>query len=144
MSGHLSPKRIQNIESILGYKFVSKLNLLKALEAAGATSTPEGNKRLGLIGISVLRLAVILKGFENNYSTSDMSKAETTTATTGNLAEIGFSKTIDQFVHVNPCQGTVSHRLMATTLAAIIASVYIDSGHSMKVITELIKNMGLI
>lgn len=44
--------------------------LIEALEAAGASNRPEGNKRLALIGDAVLRLVLYLHGYMQDFSTS--------------------------------------------------------------------------
>lgn len=73
MSTYLSAERIQELEDILGYESNEIFYLKCALEAAGASSMPQGNKRIALIGDVILKLVHYLDGFENQLSTGETS-----------------------------------------------------------------------
>jgi dsRNA-specific ribonuclease len=53
------------------YSFRDENLLIEALEAAGASLRPEGNKRLALIGDAVLRLIICLYGYTQGWSTGE-------------------------------------------------------------------------
>lgn len=61
-------QRVNAVVAIINYEFTNIALLLTALEAAGASITQQGNKRLALIGDAALRLVLHEFGFENEYS----------------------------------------------------------------------------
>lgn len=61
-------ERIRAVEAILGYEFIDKRLLIKALEAAGATMAREGNKPVALIGDAILRLVLYELRYEEEAS----------------------------------------------------------------------------
>lgn len=72
-----------------------------------------------------------------------MTNLQNTQATNTNLAQIGFAKAIDKFIHLNPSlQGVVGKKLMATTMEAILGAVYLDS-RDIAAVLRVVVRLGL-
>lgn len=65
-------------------------------------------------------------------------------ASNDNLGRRGFELGLEKFIQGNPAQrGEVSTRTMATTLEAIIGAIFIDSGSSYSVLSDVMARLGL-
>ncbi|KAJ6021098.1 hypothetical protein N7540_006602 [Penicillium herquei] len=145
MAIYLSDIKIQAVERILQYEFQDKRLLEQALEAAGSTSRPEGNKRLALLGGAALQLSHHEVGFEARQSIGHITISLSKKASKENLTAIGFSLGLNKFIILNlSSQGVVQPRLMATTVEALIGAVYRDSQNSTQVALSVIKALGIL
>lgn len=62
-----------------------------------------------------------------------------------NLLRLGRSKQLERFVHGNPAQlGVVSDKLMSTTVEAMIAVVFLDSGMDLAIVQRLLIYLGIL
>lgn len=138
-------QRVNAVVAIINYEFTNIALLLTALEAAGASITQQGNKRLALIGDAALRLVLHEFGFENEYSIGDMTMALNTHATNAHLAGIFDNLGLDAFIQLNPsAQGVIPERLKATTIEAIIGAVYLDCNKDIMTIRQLILHLNIV
>ncbi|KAJ5736994.1 uncharacterized protein N7483_002119 [Penicillium malachiteum] len=145
MAIYLSDAKIQAVEKILQYEFQGKRLLEQALEAAGSTNRPEGNKRLAQLGDATLQLSIKLAGFEARQSIGSITISLSKKASNENLTAIGFSLGLDKFIILNPSsQGVVQPRLMATTVEALIGAVYLDNEKSIQAPLSVIRALGIL
>lgn len=56
--------RTLEVEKILGYKFTDTLLIQEALQLAGFRPNSDGNKNLALVGDAVLRLVLVMDGYD--------------------------------------------------------------------------------
>lgn len=61
-------EELQDVEDIINYMFNQPSLLHEALRVSASTSSPEGNKRLALIGDAVLKLALVAEGHDRGES----------------------------------------------------------------------------
>ncbi|KAL9607914.1 MAG: hypothetical protein Q9167_007217 [Letrouitia subvulpina] len=159
----------QDAENIIGYQFNDSLLLYEAFQAAGSWSSghrmfPEGNKRLAVVGDTVLQLALAETWFESletrgippestldtKYSAADglHTTAERfnyilqEVGGNQNLTTIGRQNGLDHFINLaagarQPSAGTV-----ATTVEAVIGAVYLDGG--MIHVKAVMETLGLV
>ncbi|RJE22523.1 RNAse III [Aspergillus sclerotialis] len=143
----LNPARyeeLQDAEDIINYMFAEPSLLHEALQASGCES-PDGNKRLALVGDAVLKLALVAEGHDRDESRARINHVLSTKASNFYLAHRGFVLGLDRYV--DKCQsqlGTpVSPKIMATTMEAIIGAVFLDSGNYVSALTNVLDALGL-
>ena len=73
MTTYLSPEQIHILGQILNYTFKDETLLNRVFEAASSFSTPEGNKRLALLGRSLLGFLLNLESVEQNLAVGTFS-----------------------------------------------------------------------
>ncbi|KAI4215355.1 MAG: hypothetical protein LQ351_002255 [Letrouitia transgressa] len=165
----------QDAESIIGYHFSDTFLLCEAFQAAGSLMTldfrflgqrwfPEGNKRLAIIGDTVLQLALAEAWYEGSETrgisldssfdtTVSAAHCSYTTAERFNCArqEVGCNKNLNIIGRQNGLDRLIilaggarqpSVGTMAATVEAIIGAVYLDSG--MTQAKGVIQTLGLL
>ncbi|KAF5852415.1 hypothetical protein GGP41_007879 [Bipolaris sorokiniana] len=121
----------RSVEVILKYRFSNRKLLDKALLPAGAPASnkhiqgeAEGNKRLALLGDSVLQEAVLGPWYNSKESTTQRS---------------GISNCIAKI----PCQqGQVPQKTAASTVEALVGAVYLDCGKDISKVMQVLEAIG--
>ncbi|KAL3465721.1 ribonuclease III domain-containing protein, partial [Aspergillus heterothallicus] len=117
--------------------------MMGSLRAAGVLDR-DGNKKLALIGDSVLRTHIQIKGYERGMTRGEIDGMVKHLACNAHLAQRGFAARLERYIWNNPSQGTqISEGLMATTVEAIIGAVYLDNGKDLAAIESIITAFGL-
>ncbi|KAJ5605850.1 hypothetical protein N7510_008631 [Penicillium lagena] len=145
MAPFLTPEKIKALESILGYIFKSKSLLDKSMESGGATEDQRDNRDLAHVGDAAIRLSFYLDGYNRNGARGTTSVFHDMNASNANLALIGRSRGLDEYIHVNRSQqGQVFNKVMATAVEAIIGAVFIDSDHNIAVVQIVLVTLGIL
>ncbi|OJJ68385.1 hypothetical protein ASPBRDRAFT_198822 [Aspergillus brasiliensis CBS 101740] len=140
--------RVESLQHIIGYTFNDPKHAMEALVAPGNyipgfINRMSGNKDLAQLGESVLKMTLILDGYEAGKSRESIDQ-EIKANSKNHLTAVGFNLGLDAFVIVNPAQGrVVSTGVMAETIQALIGAVFIDSGHSVETVRPLVAKLGL-
>ncbi|KAB8264066.1 ribonuclease III domain-containing protein [Aspergillus pseudonomiae] len=104
----------------------------------------DGHKDLAQLGDAVLRLILVKDGYQAHATRGQINDTHSGKASNAFLARIGFQKGFDRYLYVNPSQGgTVSDKVMATTVEAILGAVYIDSGENIQAVRSVVAELGL-
>ena len=182
MTALLKASTVRKLQSKLGYTFKNPQYLWEAVQAPGSVSHPDevpvpkterhsaelqkfphGNKRLALLGDTILRLALLedwYKGQESRGMAMSISNPEKNCVYTfaekisriiGNvganprLMTIGRSKGLDALINKNPSDKDypVGGRTIADTIEAIIGAVYVDSNSNVKTVKEVMQTLGM-
>lgn len=157
----------REVESIIDYYFTDPLFLWEALQAAGSSNTsagtrwfPDGNKRLAVLGDTILQLVLVKDWYDGTdargipkslpstclLSNREIGQASEITQRVGsnaNLDRIGRLYGLDDFICRNPAQlGFVSPNTMASTVEAILGAVYLDGG--ITYVSQVMQTLGLV
>lgn len=160
--------KIQGAEKITGYTFNNSLLLWEALQAAGSPvhfiggrRLENGNKRLAILGDTVLQLALV----EDWYG-GDTARGEPLNRTLSTINDLHVSKGqfdrirqqvgsnvnldrvcrqagLDAFINQNTSQlGLISPNTTSATVEAVLGAVYLDS--SMDTVKRVMTTLGLV
>lgn len=155
------------VQDIIRYQFTERLILWEAMQAAGSMVRSaggrefvDGNKRLAVIGDTVLQLVLAETWYGGSASRGILDSACTggdivlmqvaeqfsqtlsQVASNANLDSIGRQRGLQRFVNGNPSQGQiVSPITMAATVEAILGAVYLDS--NLEEVGEVMRTLGL-
>ncbi|KAJ5310430.1 uncharacterized protein N7443_002891 [Penicillium atrosanguineum] len=143
----LAPEQIQVLEETLNYTFKDKALLSRVFEAASSTSTPEGNKRLALLGRSLLGFLRNLKSVEQDLAVVDMNSHFLRNSAAKRLATLGFTKSLQQFIRVNPASSLTDHvsdKLMALSMEALLAAVFLDYQRDLTITCEFATGLRIL
>ena len=157
----------REVESIIDYNFIDPDILWEALQAAGSGNTsagtrrfPDGNKRLAVLGDTVLQLVLVRDWYDSTatrgipsflyftclLSDRGIGRASAITQRVGsnaNLDRIGRLYGLDDLVCPNPAQpGYISPNTMAATVEAILGAVYLDGGITS--VSQVMQTLGLV
>lgn len=143
---------VQGVQDIIGYTFADPYLVREAISAAGSIVSagtrrfPNGNKRLAILGDTVLQLALaedwyagteprgkmnhfsIILGYDSKFSAT-YDRIRQRIASNNNLYSVGLANNLDAFVNLAGGGHTVSPVTMAATVEAIIGAVYLDSNN---------------
>lgn len=73
-----------------------------------------------------------------------INKVVSTRSGNARLSGRGSHHALDRYIQRNPSQGTfVSHKLMASTVQAIIGAVYVDSDYDNVAVRRVMETLGL-
>ncbi|KAL2817998.1 ribonuclease III domain-containing protein [Aspergillus cavernicola] len=118
--------------------------ITEALRASGVIDR-EGNKSLAHIGDTVLQLSLQLEGRARRATREQINYATQQIAANVNLTKRGFALGIDAYIWNNPSQGnSVSPKVMATTMEAIIGAAFLDMNRDMAEVQSIIDALGLV
>ncbi|KAH8716798.1 ribonuclease III domain-containing protein [Phaeosphaeriaceae sp. PMI808] len=128
-----------SIEYLTGYVFIEKILDTEAVQMASPqiadlhNSSFRGlgnNKRLAILGDAVLTKIFCAAWFDR--CTNDLTSNEA-------LAQCGFEIGVDRCIHLTDGLSSVSPKMVATTLEAIIGAVFRDGGDeaALRVVTYL-------
>ncbi|GKZ25749.1 hypothetical protein AbraIFM66951_002404 [Aspergillus brasiliensis] len=140
--------RVESLQHIIGYTFNDPRHAMEALVAPGNyipgfINRMSGNKDLAQLGESVLKMTLILDGYEAGKSRESIDQ-EIKANSKNHLTAVGFNLGLDASVIVNPAQGrVVSTGVMAEAIQGIIGAVFIDSGYSVETVRSLVAKLGL-
>lgn len=154
---------VRKVQSRIGYNFKNAQYLWEAVQAPGSIVRsgevegagterhsvgfqrfPDGNRRLAVLGDTVLKLALVEDWYQGKGVRERLSRVVSDVGSNANLDRIGRISGLDALINKNPSDkdanvGTIT---MAGTVEAIIGAVYLDS--DMKSVTEVMQNLGLM
>lgn len=159
--------KVREVQNIIGYTFEDHFILWEALQAPGSITRlfgrrnmPDGNKRLAILGDTIMKLVLIEEWYEGAedrgknqipihrpYSvlTERAGRASQIVSDVGsnvNLDRVGRLHRLDQHINRNAAQGQlISPVTMTATVEAILAAVYIDGGLS--AVKQVMQTLGL-
>ncbi|KAL8664026.1 MAG: hypothetical protein Q9168_007990 [Polycauliona sp. 1 TL-2023] len=126
---------VQGVEAIVGYTFNDMDLVREAVSAAGAVIAagtrrfPDGNKRLAILGDTVLQLALAEEWYDGDQPRVAFDRIRQRIGSNHNLDSIGRGCNLHAFVILAGGQTVVSPITMAATVEAILGAVYLDSGN---------------
>ncbi|KAF1948111.1 ribonuclease III [Byssothecium circinans] len=135
------------VETILEYQFSNPNLLNEALLAAGASVSskdihgdPQGNKRLALLGDSVLQEAILEPWYSSGESTEKGSNKVKNLARNSKLSKVAHESGLANYIAKNPCQlGDVPQETAASTVEAVVGAVYLDCGKDIATVKKVLK-----
>ncbi|KAJ5561014.1 hypothetical protein N7535_009211 [Penicillium sp. DV-2018c] len=131
---------MEELQDRLGYHFNSTPLLEEALHPAG-TRPLQGNKRLALVGDSVLSTSLLDEWYGN---TEDGDHILRKNACNKHLSCKGEACELDDFITGQPAQnGEITNGTRATTVEAILGAVWIDSGKNIHAVDRVKANLGI-
>lgn len=140
---------LQAVQGIIGYQFRGRLILWEAMQAAGSNVRSvggrefvDGNKRLAVIGDTVLQLVLAEQWYSGGTSRERFNQSLSQVASNANLDRVGRRHGLQNYVNSNPSQRQiVSPITMAATMEAILGAVYLDS--NLEKVGEVMQTLGL-
>ncbi|KAL8910887.1 MAG: hypothetical protein Q9171_003842 [Xanthocarpia ochracea] len=159
MAGAMASAQMNNavdgVEHIIGYVFKDRFLLWEALQAAGSSvlqagnrTIPNGNKRLALLGDTILQLVLVEQWYAGGQArdTSDGSpvvfdRDRQRVGSNNNLNTLGIQAGLDFFVNLAGGTTVVSPVTMSATVEAILGAVYLDGG--LQAVTPVMQALGL-
>ncbi|KAL9137874.1 MAG: hypothetical protein Q9175_000901 [Cornicularia normoerica] len=97
---------LQAVKDIIGYRFRERLILWEAMQAAGSNvrsagdrEFADGNKRLAVIGDTVLQLVLAEEWYSGGTVREQVSQALSQVASNANLDRIGRQRGLQTFVN---------------------------------------------
>ena len=156
---------VQGVQSVIGYTFADPYLVREAVSAAGSIVAagprrfPNGNKRLALLGDTILQFALAEDWYDgteprgkrdhsNTVPAYDSHLSETcdrirkSVAGNQNLHSVGLANNLGGFVNLACGGSTVAPATMAATVQAIIGAVYLDS-NNMDSVKAVLRTLGL-
>ncbi|KAL8882669.1 MAG: hypothetical protein Q9198_000366 [Flavoplaca austrocitrina] len=139
---------VQGVQNIIGYTFNDSDLVREAVSAAGsivAAGTrrfPNGNKRLAILGDTVLQLALAEEWYDGIEPRATYDRIRQAVGSNNNLHSIGLASNLDAFVNLAAGGRTVSPITMAATVEAIIGAVYLDA-NNMDTVKAVMDTLGL-
>lgn len=154
------------VQGIIAYQFNDLSLLTEALQAPGVYTgtrvTPDGHKRMALLGDTVMKLALLDHWYGGGGSRGNSSpvrylrlaRAKLLLGTgdsliqsqlsNSNLGIIGRQHGLEAHINNNPSQlGVVSDKTLATTVEAILGAVYLDCGKELENVKSVMRIFGL-
>ncbi|KAK4692495.1 hypothetical protein P7C71_g4727, partial [Lecanoromycetidae sp. Uapishka_2] len=127
--------KIHGAEAIIGHTFANQLLLWEALQAAGSPvhmvgtrRLDNGNKRLAVLGDTVLQLALVEDWYEGNTPRGHYDSIRQQVASNVNLSSVCRQSGLDACINRSPSQmGHVSPITTCATVEAVLGAVYLDS-----------------
>ncbi|KAJ5781841.1 uncharacterized protein N7518_010324 [Penicillium psychrosexuale] len=120
-----SDEELQVLEQKINYSFSNRTLLREALQPATWVNE-DGNKKLAMVGNSIMRLVIVNHGLKEKKTRGQISDMFTLKASKSSLCAQGFYLGISEFVVKRPTQLVVGPTIMATTMEAIVGAVYLD------------------
>ncbi|KAM0794753.1 ribonuclease III domain-containing protein [Usnea florida] len=135
---------IEAVESIIQYKFNHSALLWEALQCPGSPDAkhPNGNKRLAIIGDTVLLLGLAEDWFKGNETIGDFNTIRQSISTNANLQRIGLELGLERFIGTHPSSLPTTMRAMSDSVEAILGAIYLDSG--MEQVKDVMDALGLV
>ncbi|GIK05201.1 hypothetical protein Aspvir_009305 [Aspergillus viridinutans] len=147
---HMSlDERAESVEDIIYYDFTNRAILYEALGSAGALAMPglayrsDGNKDLAQIGDAVLRLILVMDGYEAKAGRGYINQVVSSVGSNPHLAQTGSKAGLENLILINPSQASVSPGVMAQTVEAILGAVYLDSGMDVQAVRAVMAILNL-
>ncbi|KAG4442918.1 hypothetical protein IFR05_001622 [Cadophora sp. M221] len=145
--------REHELQLKLGHVFADPTILLEALQAAGngvsrigERKIEDGNKRLAMLGDSVLSLAFLRDWFKEDESRKSGDATLAAVSGNSNLDQCGRACGLSEYInkHKSFANGVVPHRTMSDTVEALIGAVFLDSEESFAAVKVAMRGLGLL
>ncbi|CAO1601421.1 hypothetical protein XANCAGTX0491_005084 [Xanthoria calcicola] len=140
---------VNGVESIIGYVFDDRFLLWEALQAAGSPvvhaggrSFRNGNKRLAVLGDTVLQLALVEQWYAGEQARVAFDESRQRIGSNDNLTIIGNQTGLNAFVNRAGGMTVISPTTMAATVEAVLGAVYLDG--SLQAVTPVMQTLGLV
>lgn len=139
---------LKKIESILGYSFVDKDLLMRALSHRSSVTNGAANERLEFLGDAVLGLVVsefLFKEFPG-YNEGNLTKIKAALVNEAILSKIAGKFSLGQYIFLSPEEeksgGRQKTSITADAMEAVLGAIYLDGGmeSATKVINKFILN----
>ncbi|ODM15234.1 hypothetical protein SI65_09175 [Aspergillus cristatus] len=126
----LEDGKILDAENITKFQFTDRSQLRQALNLADGVNQ-DSNKYLALLGDVVIKLVLVKEGLHRHATRGQINNIISQKASNSYLAQRGFSTGLAECIYKNRSQGnTIYPGPMASTVEAIIAAVFNDSGEN--------------
>ncbi|KAI4086121.1 MAG: hypothetical protein LQ348_003658 [Seirophora lacunosa] len=141
-------RAVAGIQDIIGHTFSDPALVWEAVCAAGSFTSggdrtfPDGNKRLAVLGDTVLQLALAEDWYGGRDTREIFTGIRKDVGSNFNLNIVGNTAKIAGFVNLSPGQRTISPHTMAATVEAILGAVYLDS-QDMTAVKAAMQKLGL-
>lgn len=143
---------VAELEKKIGYTFTDKDVAAEALQLAGNGTTVvggrvvlNGNKRLAVLGNLAVDVVLCSSWYEDGGSEGAWSAMRQSVSSNAKLAQAGKELDLGELLKQNPTNNiSVSDRMMATLVEAVVGAVWLDSGRKVESAREALKAMGLI
>ncbi|CAD6592085.1 MAG: hypothetical protein ASARMPRED_005972 [Alectoria sarmentosa] len=126
---------IDAVESLIQYRFNHTALLWEALQCSGIifdsegqAVLPDGNKRLAIIGETVLRLALADEWYKRSGTTTDFAVQWVQVGSYENLQRKGLELGLERFINTPEYVLAAALRPVGDTVKAILGAIYLDSG----------------
>lgn len=164
MTALLKAPTVRKLQSKLGYTFKNPQYLWEAVQARGSVSHPDevssagterpgaglhnfpdGNKRLALLGDTILKLAILEDWYKGQESREKITRFIGNVGANPSLITIGRAKGLDALINKNPSDKgyPVGGRTIADTIEAIIGAVYVDSNSNVQIVKEVMQKLDM-
>ncbi|KAL8807259.1 MAG: hypothetical protein Q9182_000764 [Xanthomendoza sp. 2 TL-2023] len=143
---------VDGVEAVIGYKFDDRFLLWEALQAAGSMvcltggagnrKMPNGNKRLAVLGDTVLQLVLVELWYASGQERGTFDQLRQRVGSNTNLNNTGVQARLDTFVERAAGASVVPPVTMTATVEAILGAVYLDS--NMESVKKVMQALSLI
>lgn len=144
---------VPGVEAIIGYHFTDPYIVLEAMAAAGSLTSggtrrfPNGNKRLAILGDTVLQLVLANDWYNGTEPRAAFDYVRQQVGSNSNLNLVGNTSGLNAFVILAGGQAgsnTIPPTTMAATVEAVIGAVHLDSGSRLDTVKAVMILLGLI
>lgn len=144
--------RVGHIEARTGYNFKNKFLCIEALKNTGknwplyykgVVVEIDRNNRLALLGDRVLGLALCEIWFHSGHSTGNYSVMNSFIETRAALNVTGRAMKLHQDILLQHELAVPANSHVAEAFEAIIGAIYVDSGHNVPAVKEVLKHLGI-
>ncbi len=139
-------ENLELLEKRLGYKFKNRQYIIEALTHK-SYNKPYNNERLEFIGDSIVNFAItvyLYKYFPDSDEGS-LSKLRSSLVSQAGLYKIAEYLSIGKYILISDAedrnQGRYKKSLLADSVEAIIAAIYLDSGEDISIVQNVITSI---
>jgi ribonuclease III len=137
---------LRKIESVIGYAFIDKNLLAKALSHRSSVTEGLANERLEFLGDAVLGLVVSEFLFKRypEYNEGNLTKIKAALVNETMLSKVAYNHSLGQYIFLSPEEeksgGRLKPSIIADAMEAVLGAVYLDGGlgPAAKVINKLL------
>ncbi|KAI4266327.1 MAG: hypothetical protein L6R38_008818 [Xanthoria sp. 2 TBL-2021] len=140
---------VNGAQSIIGYAFRDRFLLWEALQSAGSPvllaggrNIPNGNKRLAVLGDTVLQLVLVEQWYAGGQARVAFDQLRQRVGSNDKLNSIGIQAGLNAFVNRAGGMTVISPITMAATVEAILGAVYLDG--SLQAVAPVMQTLGLV
>ncbi|KAL6717660.1 hypothetical protein ACLMJK_005575 [Lecanora helva] len=132
---------VEAVETLIQYKFKDPALLWEALQTKSAAGTePDGNKRLAVVGDSVLSLCLAEDWYRGTTSRSHWNTSfQSGVGSNANLDQRGRALGLERFII-----GGKGGKSVADTVEAILGATYLDTGSNLAKCKEVMDALDLL
>ncbi|KAI4114977.1 MAG: hypothetical protein LQ345_004334 [Seirophora villosa] len=141
-------RAIAGIQDIIGYTFSDPALVWEAICAAGSFTSggnrtfADGNKRLAVLGDTVLQLALAEDWYGGRDTREVFTRIRQEVGSNVSLNLVGRTSNISALVNLSPGQRAIAPNTMAATVEAILGAVYLDS-QGMTAVKAVMRTLGM-